>query len=48
MTFSEFVARYDELVVGARDNKLKPDDYRARTSRSPTPAASAPSPACRG
>jgi 2-oxoglutarate decarboxylase len=27
MTFPEFVARYDELVVGARDNKLQPDDY---------------------
>ena len=27
MTFAEFVARYDELVVGARDNKLQPDDY---------------------
>jgi 2-oxoglutarate dehydrogenase E1 component len=27
MTFPDFVKRYDELVVGARDNKLKPDDY---------------------
>src|SRR3954447_6529503 len=27
MSFPDFVARYDELVVGARDNKLQPDDY---------------------
>jgi 2-oxoglutarate dehydrogenase E1 component len=27
MSFQEFVDRYDELVVGARDNKLQPDDY---------------------
>ena len=27
MDFDEFVAAYDELVVGARDNKLQPDAY---------------------
>ena len=27
MSFTDFVARYDELVVGARDNTLPPDDY---------------------
>ena len=27
MDFSSFVAAYDELVVGARDNKLQPDAY---------------------
>ncbi len=27
MDFSDFVAAYDELVVGARDNKLQPDAY---------------------
>jgi len=27
MSFPDFVARYDELVIGARDNKLQPDDY---------------------
>src|SRR3954447_12520027 len=27
MSFPDFVARYDELVFGARDNKLQPDDY---------------------
>jgi multifunctional 2-oxoglutarate metabolism enzyme len=27
MEFPDFVARYDELVAGARDNKLPPDDY---------------------
>jgi multifunctional 2-oxoglutarate metabolism enzyme len=26
--FGEFVARYDELVVGARDNTLQPDAYQ--------------------
>ena len=26
-TFPDFVAAYDELVVGARDNKLQPDAY---------------------
>ena len=43
LDFADFVARYDELVAGARDNTLSPDAYRARTSRSPTRAASAPS-----
>ncbi len=28
MEFSDFVARYDELVVGARDNTLQPDAYQ--------------------
>ena len=28
LTFDEFVARYDELVVGARDNTLPPDAYQ--------------------
>ncbi|MEA2478482.1 MAG: 2-oxoglutarate dehydrogenase component [Thermoleophilaceae bacterium] len=27
MTFPEFAASYDELVAGARDNKLQPDAY---------------------
>ncbi len=27
MSFADFVAAYDELVVGARDNKLQPDAY---------------------
>src|SRR4051794_27204630 len=27
MTFPDFAKRYDELVVGARDNTLKPDAY---------------------
>ncbi len=27
LTFADFVARYDELVVGARDNTLRPDAY---------------------
>src|SRR3954463_10479355 len=26
-TFADFVAEYDRLVAGARDNTLKPDDY---------------------
>ena len=26
--FADFVARYDELVVGARDNTLQPDAYQ--------------------
>src|SRR5215210_5785111 len=28
LSFSDFVARYDELVVGARDNTLQPDAYQ--------------------
>jgi multifunctional 2-oxoglutarate metabolism enzyme len=28
LSFPEFVAAYDELVVGARDNTLKPDSYQ--------------------
>jgi 2-oxoglutarate dehydrogenase E1 component len=28
LAFADFVARYDELVVGARDNKLLPDAYQ--------------------
>ncbi|MFL5827051.1 MAG: multifunctional oxoglutarate decarboxylase/oxoglutarate dehydrogenase thiamine pyrophosphate-binding subunit/dihydrolipoyllysine-residue succinyltransferase subunit [Thermoleophilaceae bacterium] len=28
MDFQAFVARYDELVAGARDNTLAPDDYQ--------------------
>ena len=28
LSFTDFVARYDELVVGARDNKLQPDAYQ--------------------
>jgi 2-oxoglutarate decarboxylase len=28
MDFNAFVERYDELVYGARDNKLPPDDYQ--------------------
>ena len=27
-SFADFVARYDELVVGARDNTLPPDAYQ--------------------
>src|SRR5215211_7490578 len=28
LSFSDFAARYDELVVGARDNTLQPDAYQ--------------------
>ena len=28
MDFASFAARYDELVAGARDNKLPPEDYQ--------------------
>ncbi len=28
LSFADFVARYDELVVGARDNTLQPDAYQ--------------------
>jgi 2-oxoglutarate dehydrogenase E1 component len=28
LSFTDFVARYDELVVGARDNTLQPDAYQ--------------------
>jgi 2-oxoglutarate dehydrogenase E1 component len=28
LTFTEFAARYDELVAGARDNRLQPDSYQ--------------------
>ena len=28
MDFAAFAARYDELVAGARDNKLPPEDYQ--------------------
>ena len=28
LSFGDFVARYDELVVGARDNTLQPDAYQ--------------------
>ena len=28
LRFADFVARYDELVAGARDNKLQPDAYQ--------------------
>jgi 2-oxoglutarate decarboxylase len=27
LSFTDFVARYDELVAGARDNRLPPEDY---------------------
>ena len=32
MDFTDFVSRYDELVVGARDNTLEAAAYRAPTS----------------
>ena len=48
LAFTDFVARYDELVAGARDNTLPPDAYTGRQHHaSPTPAASGPSRACR-
>jgi 2-oxoglutarate dehydrogenase E1 component len=28
LTFTDFMARYDELVGGARDNRLQPDSYQ--------------------
>ncbi len=45
--FADFVARYDELVVGRATTRFSPTPTRARTSRSRTRAASAPSRACR-
>jgi multifunctional 2-oxoglutarate metabolism enzyme len=46
LDFAGFHSYYEELINKTRENKLTTS--RARTSRSPTRAGSAPSPRCRG